>query len=147
MQLPAPHKFISDIRWLSQNGCVGYEGQSSSKTFGLYGITLYAAAKAMWNPAIDPDALLKDYCDSAFHEASEPMQRFFAELERGQREAEHTSTGIWTCLMPDVLAKAREQRDGARAAARDKRVKCRLAGLDAHFKYAEQARPADPLPA
>ncbi len=139
MPLPAPHKFVSDIRWLSQTGCVGYEAQSGYKMFGLYGLSLYAVAKAMWNPSLNPDALVKDYCDAAFHEASEPMQRFFAELERGQREAEHTSTGIWTCLTPGVLARANELLQEARSAARDEEVRSRLAAIGAHFSYARMA--------
>jgi len=138
MPLPAPHKFIADIRWLAQNGCVGYEGQSGYKTFGLFGITLYATAKAMWNLQINPDALVKDYCDSAFHEASKPMKSFFQTLERGQKEADHTHTGIWTALTPKILSQAREVMNKARATARAETVKRRLAAMDAHLKYAEQ---------
>lgn len=140
MPLPAPRKFIADIRWLAQNGCVGYEGQSGCRTFGLFGITLYAVAKAMWNPQIDPDALLKDYCDSAFHEASEPMQSFFQTFALGQQEAEHTSTGIWTALTPKILKQARQEMDRAQATARGQKVKRRLAALDVHLRYAEQSR-------
>ena len=140
MPLPAPHKFIADIRWLAQAGCVGYEGQSGFQTFGLFGITLHAVAKAMWNPQLNPDALLKDYCDAAFHEASEPMQSFFQTFALGQREAEHTSTGVWSALTPKILKQAREQIDQAQAKARDQKVKRRLAALDAHLRYAEQSR-------
>lgn len=138
MPLPAPHKFIADIHWLSQAGCVGYEGQSSCQAFGLFGITLYAAAKVMWNPNIDAGALMKDYCDSAFHEASEPMQSFFQAFERGQREADHTSTGIWTALTPKVLKEAHQHMDQALNLARDEKVKRRLSALDAHLVYAER---------
>lgn len=145
MPLPAPHKFISDIRWLSQAGCVGYEAQSGTKMFGLHGISLYAIAKAMWNPGLDPDAVVKDYCDAAFHEASEPMQRFYAELERGQHQADHTSTGIWTALTPDVLARAGAVLEEARGEARDEKVKSRLAALNAHFRYARLACEANRL--
>lgn len=138
MPLPAPQKFIADIRWLSQAGCVGYEGQSGYRMFGLFGITLYATAKAMWNPQINPDGLLKDYCDAAFHEASQPMQSFYRTLARGQKEADHTNTGIWTALPPNILKQARADMENARARARDQQVKRRIAALDAHFKYAEQ---------
>ncbi len=138
MPLPAPHKFIADIRWLSQAGCVGYEGQSSCRVFGLFGITLYAVAKAMWDPGINPDALIEDYCDSAFHESSEAMQSFFLALAEGQRRADHTSTGVWTSFTPEVLSAARRYMDKARGDARGEKVKRRLRALDAHLKYAEE---------
>lgn len=138
MPLPAPDKFVADIRRLSDAGCVGYEGQSGFRTFGLFGITLYAAAKAMWNPQINPGELLKDYCDSAFHESSKPMQSFFRTLAGGQKAADHTHTGIWTALPPDILKRARADMDKALSRARQEKVRRRLAALDAHFKYAEE---------
>jgi hypothetical protein len=140
MPLPAPHKFIADIRWLAQAGCIGYEGQSGHNTFGLFGITLYAVAKALWNPQINPDALLQDYCNAAFHEAGETMQSFFRTFALGQREAEHTSTGVWTALTPTILKQACQQMDQAQAQAREQKIKRRLAALDAHLRYAEQSR-------
>jgi len=142
MPLPAPHKFIADIRWLSRAGCVGYEGQSGSTTFGLFGITLYAVAKALWDPSIDPDALIEDYCASAFHESSEAMRSFFLAFAEGQRRADHTSTGVWTSFTPEILSQARRHMDKARADARNERVKRRLGALDAHLKYAERGYDA-----
>lgn len=140
MPLPAPHKFVTDLRWLQRAGCVGYEGQSHCRMFGLFGITLYATAKAMWNPERDPDALLKDYCDSAFHEASEPMQACFRVFVRGQQQAAHSHTGVWTALPPEVLSEARRWMNEARARATNSLVLRRLAGLDAHLKFAESGR-------
>ena len=140
MPLPAPHKFVADIRWLAQSGCAGYEGQSGIKMFGLFGVTLYTVAKAMWNPRVSADAVLREYCDVAFHEASQPMQAFFEAFHQGQAQAEHTSTGIWTALPPAVLKQAREHMDQAQARARDPKVKRRLTALDAHLRFAEQSR-------
>jgi hypothetical protein len=140
MPLPAPQKFMADIRWLHRAGCIGYEGQSQPRLFGLFGISLYAAAKAMWNPQREPEALLQDYCDAAFREASAPMQSFFRAFARGQERAAHTDTGVWTAVTPEVLAEAGRWMHEAQSRATNAIVKRRLAGLNAHLRFAERGR-------
>lgn len=142
MPFPAPHKFADDINYLYRTGVVGYEGQSTPNIWGTYGITLYTIAKATWDPDIDADALVKDYCDSAFHEASEPMQRFVAAIEAGLEAADHITEGIWTYMTPEVMAEARRHLDAAHAAARSDIVKRRLRCIEVGFHYGERGSEA-----
>ncbi len=142
MPFPAPHKFADDINYLYRTGVVGYEGQSTPNIWGAYGITLYTIAKATWDPDIDADALVKDYCDSAFHEASEPMQRFVGAIEAGLEAADHITEGIWTYMTPEVMAEARRHLDAAHAAARSDIVKKRLRCIEVGFHYGERGSEA-----
>src|SRR5690606_39608082 len=43
--------------------------------------------KLAWDPSLDVDALIKDYCDSGFGPASPSIQKYFAELEKLTDEA------------------------------------------------------------
>jgi len=142
MPAPAPRKFIADVKYLWRAGAIGYEGQSGAGAWGLYGINLYAIAKATWDPSVDADALIRDYCQSAFHEAAEPMIRFLAALEEGMERAEPSPNGVWQYLTAETMGEARRHMDAALAAAREQIVRDRLRGFNAHFHYAELAAPA-----
>ena len=113
MPYPAPHKLIDDIKYLDRVGAIGFEAQSFTDIWGTYGVTVYAIAKATWDSSVDADALVEDYCDSAFHEASEPMQRFIETLEVGLVEADHITEGIWSYMTPEVMGEARVHLDAA----------------------------------
>ncbi len=142
MPYAAPHKFIDDIRYLSRIGVVGYEGQSVPTLWGTYGIIHYAIAKATWNPDVDADALVRDYCDHAFGAASAAMQRFYATIERSLEEADHTTEGVWSWMTPENLAEARTHLDAAHAAADSDVVRTRLRSIEVGFHYGELGAPA-----
>ncbi len=131
------HKFVDDIRWLRRHGAVGYEAQSSARLWGIYGVTLYAVAKATWNPEVDADVLLADYCRHAYHESAEPMGRFYAVMEAGLESADHITEGVWSALTPEVMAAARQALDAAHAAAGSERVKARLKVIETGFHLGE----------
>jgi len=50
--------------------------------FGLNGVNYYVAAKLLWDPSLDPDAVLDDYCRSAFGPAAGEMRAYFDLLEQ-----------------------------------------------------------------
>ena len=142
MPFPAPRKFAADIKYLHRAGVVGYEGQSGPKIWGTYGITLYTIARTTWDPGLDTEALVKDYCDMAFREASEPMQRFIATIEAGLEAADHITDGIWTYMTPEVMAEARRHLDAAHAAAQSATVRSRLRDYEVGFRYGEMGSEA-----
>ncbi len=139
MPYPAPYKFVDDIAYLGRIGVVGYQGQSVPKLWGTYGINYYAIAKATWDPSIDADALVQDYCDHAFGPASEPMQAFMRTVDEALVAADHITDGIWTWMTPEVMAEAREHLDAAHAAAAgaDAKVQERLRTWEISFRYGE----------
>ncbi|MFQ5810366.1 MAG: DUF4838 domain-containing protein, partial [Armatimonadota bacterium] len=142
MPFPAPRKFAADIKYLHRTGVAGYEGQSSRNIWGTYGLNLYTIARTTWDPGLDADALVQDYCDSAFHEASEPMQQFVAAIEAGLEAADHITEGIWTYMTPEVMTAARRHLDAAHAAARGDTVRRRLRCVEVGFRYGEMGSEA-----
>ncbi|HRU04804.1 MAG TPA: DUF4838 domain-containing protein [Candidatus Brocadiia bacterium] len=142
MPFIAPRRFASDIRYLQGQGLAGYEAQTVRWLWGTYGVTKYAVAKALWNPQLDADALVKDYCDRAFREASEPMQRFIAAAEAAQAAAECNWGSLWNSLTPEALAQGRKHLDAAHAAAGSDLVRKRLRGIEISWRMAEMTAPA-----
>lgn len=137
MPYPAAHKFVDDIRYLHRQGVVGYEGQSTTGIWGTYGINHYAIAKTTWDPSVDAETLVRDYCDHAFGAASAPMQRFVETIEEGLASADHITDGIWTYMTADVMAAARRHLDEAHAKADTEAVKRRLRAYEVGFHYGE----------
>jgi hypothetical protein len=137
MPYPAPHKFVDDINYLHRLGVVGYEGQTTPNIWGTYGLNMYAIAKATWSADVDADALVADYCDHAFGSASQPMQQFVRTIEHGLAAADHITDGIWSYMMPQIMAEARRHIDGAHAAADTPEVRRRLRVYEIGFHYGE----------
>ena len=68
------------IPYYRQCGARMFSAQASDD-FGNEGLTLYLAAKLLWDTSLDVDELVADYCQQAFAEGAEPMRRYFARLE------------------------------------------------------------------
>ncbi len=139
MPYPAAAKFVDDIGYLGDIGVVGYEGQSSPRIWGTYGINHYAIAKATWDTDTDADALVDDYCEHAFGPAAEPMKRFVRTAEEALIAGDHITEGVWTWMTPEAIAQCREHMDAAHAAAQnaDAKVKARLREWEIGFHYGE----------
>ncbi|MDD5679433.1 MAG: DUF4838 domain-containing protein [Kiritimatiellae bacterium] len=138
-----PRRFVKDMRYLKKNRFVGYAGFAAPLPWGLHIVNRYAVAKAMWNPDIDADALVKDFCEHAFHAASSNMQNFVNTIEDAMQTAgcNHCHVTLW--MKPEVMAAARRHLDAAHAAAAgDATVGKRLRQFEAHFHYMELAGPA-----
>ncbi len=141
-----PRRFINDMRYLQRNGFVGYAPFAITMPWGLNTINRYAIAKAMWNPEIDPEILIRDFCDHAFHAASSNMQDFINGIELAMQSAGCNHCHVTGWMTPKALADARRSLDAALAAAKDDQVALlRLREFDAHLHYMELAGPANNL--
>lgn len=63
----------SGIRWLTAENYPDWSGT---------GIQAYIGAKLLWNPKLDTDALLADYCQQAYGPAAPAMERYYESLEK-----------------------------------------------------------------
>ncbi len=117
-----------------------YEGGMFAAEFGdllghwaTQGINYYMLARSMWDPHVDPDAVIQDFCEQGFGPAAGPVRAYFDLLEAMTdeiREANAEREGDWAfeedaALMPmDLEAAPRSitrhtvPREGARVIAR-----------------------------
>jgi hypothetical protein len=81
------HKLGQDFKRMYQTGMVGMDWDALTHNWAGRGLNYYVLAKLAWDPSLDVDALIKDYCDSGFGPASLNIQKYFAELEKITDEA------------------------------------------------------------
>jgi len=87
--------------------------------WSYHGPSLYLAAKIMWDPTLDVDALLGDYFSRFYGPAGEAMQAHFERLERAYAEADYHTGNVFD--IPHVLTPA-VMKDLGRSLAKAKRA-------------------------
>jgi len=93
------HKLAEDFRHIAYNKCVGTDFDSCMHHWATQGLNYYVLARLHWNPDLDVDAVINDYCRSGFGPAAGPIKRYFTRIEQ---------------LTNEVAAVTQKQRDGAR---------------------------------
>ena len=74
-------KEVADrIRYLVNNNFVAIS-IGPEATWGLEGPVFYMTGRLMGEPSLDFEAVVREYCDGVFGQASGPMQEFFALLQ------------------------------------------------------------------
>jgi hypothetical protein len=75
------HKLAEDFRHFSTHGMLGTDLDSCCHNWATQGLNYYVAARLHWNPELDVDALIDDYCRAGFGPAAAPVRRYFTRLE------------------------------------------------------------------
>ena len=100
--------------------------------WGYHGPSLYLAAKIMWDPGLDVDALLNDYFARLYGPAAEPMQEHFERLERAYAEADYHTGNVFDIphiLTPGIMKDLRRSLEKAEKAARREPVLARRVNM------------------
>jgi Domain of unknown function (DUF4838)/Carbohydrate family 9 binding domain-like len=74
---PVPHVMLKYIRKHKDKMSGYYLNGHHTTVLALDGIMLYLWYQALWNPAIDPDAMTEEYCKLMFGPASKTMQAYW----------------------------------------------------------------------
>ncbi len=81
------YELADAIRHYHALGQISYTAESSCN-WGPNGLGYWMAAQLMWNPNLDPKALVRDFCEKAFGRAAKPMQRRYERWAKGERFSE-----------------------------------------------------------
>jgi uncharacterized protein DUF4838/cellulose/xylan binding protein with CBM9 domain len=74
---PIPH-YLADFFRINQKKITGvYLNGYSSFSYALDGLILYLYFKILWNPNIDVDACIQDYCERLYGPASNEVKKYF----------------------------------------------------------------------
>ncbi|MFH1569566.1 MAG: DUF4838 domain-containing protein [Gemmatimonadota bacterium] len=87
--------------------------------WSYHGPALYLAARMMWNPEVDADAVLADYFGAFYGPAAGPMRAHFDRLEEAYAGADYHAGNIFDLphvLTPEVMADLEASLAAARAA-------------------------------
>ncbi len=138
-----PRRYVNDMRYLQKHGFTGYNPFDDPLQWGMRVVNRYAIVKAMWNPDVDPDTLMEDFCNHAFHAGSSEMQAFIQGIENAMQTAgcSHVSATSW--MTPANMEAAKQHLDAAQqAAAGDAKALARLGQIERNLRYSELAGPA-----
>ncbi|MFT5469572.1 MAG: DNA-binding beta-propeller fold protein YncE [Verrucomicrobiales bacterium] len=75
------HKLAEDFQYLAHHSMIGTDLDSCTHHWATQGLNYYVAARLHWNPDLDVDELINDYCQSGFGAAAESMKHYFLRLE------------------------------------------------------------------
>jgi len=87
-----PHDVAARVRELADRGVLGVFACGGGEQWGLEGPAYYVYAKLSWDPRLDADVLLKDYCRGVYHGAAPEMERFFNLIEARTAVGKATQT-------------------------------------------------------
>lgn len=76
-----PHRLAADIRHCYQSGMIAADFDSLIGHWATQGINYYVLAKLLWDPSLEVDTIIQDYCVSGFGPAAASVARYFADLE------------------------------------------------------------------
>lgn len=71
-----------DLQHYYQTGMIGVDYDSLIGHWATQGLNYYVLAKLLWDPSLDVDELIEDYCRSGFGEAWEYIRLYLASLEQ-----------------------------------------------------------------
>ena len=138
------HKLAEDFRHISQNKCVGTDFDSCMHHWATQGLNYYVLAKLHWNPNLDVDVVIDDYCRMGFGDASEVIKRYFAHIEQltnetaARKRQEMRNIDVTEPYTPKVIAELCELLDTAdRAAGSNKTVRRRIDFLRRGLEFTE----------
>ncbi|MED5446909.1 MAG: DUF4838 domain-containing protein [Planctomycetota bacterium] len=77
---PLTHCFRVDFPHFVKNGVRGVYSQSQPN-WGTQGLNLYLYSRLAWDPALDVDELVAEFCELAYGPASQTMLRYYKLLE------------------------------------------------------------------
>jgi len=76
-----PREIAANVRALAGHGILGVFACGGGEQWGLEGPAYYVYAKLSWNPSLDADALVEEYCRGLYHAGAPEMKRFFDLIE------------------------------------------------------------------
>ncbi|TWT84349.1 hypothetical protein CA13_58260 [Planctomycetes bacterium CA13] len=129
------HKLAEDFRYLASHSLVGTDFDSCCHNWATQGLNYYVCAKLHWNPDLDVDALIDDYCQSGFGSGADAVKSYFLRLEDITNTIAEQQLKITQPFPPAVIDELRGYLDMAAAATADepdasKRVAFLRSGLE-----------------
>jgi len=100
---PLTHCFRVDFPLFVKNGVRGVYSQSQPN-WGTQGLNLYLYSRLAWDPSLDVDELVAEFCELAYGPASSTMLRYYKLLEEtAARGTYYTTSDVVGTFGPKVV--------------------------------------------
>ena len=132
------HKLGQDFRHISGNKCIGTDFDSCMHHWATQGLNYYVLAKLHWDPNLDVDQVIDDYCRCGFGVAAGEIKRYLLRIEQLTDEAAQKGADVTELYTPQVVGELRAMLDAAdKAAGDDVAVRRRIAFLRCGLDFTE----------
>lgn len=132
------HKLAADFRHLAATGMLGTDFDACVHNWSTQGLNYYILAKLHWNPNLDVDAAIDDYCRAGFGPGWQDVRKYLSRIEQLTDRMAAEELTITAPYTPEVIAELRGYLDAAdKAAGDDAAVRRRVAFLRTGLDYTE----------
>ena len=76
------HEMAKDLRYCAETGMVGSDYDSLVHHWATNGLNYYVLAEMLWDPSLDVDELIDEYCRLGFGKGAEAMKKYFLHCEK-----------------------------------------------------------------
>ena len=142
VHLPLVYRAHETMQFLREIYVTYYFTQSSAAYRKYNPLMFYALARLCWDPTLEPDAIIEDYCEHLFGQAAKPMTQYYKLFETAVRAStwkpkfySDVMTPSPRVYTPEVLAEADRLLASALSVATDAKVKLRLADVQKVHDY------------
>ena len=101
------HKMANDFKFMVDNALIGTDFDSCCHNWATQGLNYYVCAKLHWNPQLDVDDLIDDYCRSGFGAGAESVKKYFLRIEELTNVMATTEQGYTQPYTPAVIDELR----------------------------------------
>ncbi len=130
------HRLAEDVRFCQEHGMSVTDFDCCYHNWATDGLNYYVLARLLWDPTLDVDAVVDDFCQAGFGPAAGALRRYFNRLEKMTTELadsnryegrKDTPEVLAACYTDELLAELRATLDEAtRLAAGDPDITARI---------------------
>ncbi len=113
------HRMAQDIRHLASHGMIATDFDACLNSWATTGLNYYVLARLLWNPDLDVDHLIDDYCTAGFGPAAGAVKEYFLAVEKLTDEMATKKLKLTAPFTPEVSARLRAMLTKADQLAKD----------------------------
>ncbi|MDB4439911.1 DUF4838 domain-containing protein, partial [Planctomicrobium sp.] len=132
------HKMAEDMQYMASNSLIGTDFDSCCHHWATQGLNYYVCAKLHWNPDLNVDELIDDYCQTGFGDGAKFVKQYILKIESITNDMAAKQLGYTELYTPQVIAELRSNLASADAATKnDINANKRVAFLRSGIEYTD----------
>ena len=159
LPLVYPHRMAADVKSCIKDGLTMIDYDGCLHNWSTQGLNYYVLAKVLWNPDVNVDSVIDDYCEKGFGRAAPYIRQYFNLLEEKTdrlaasnvcKNIKEEFDRICAVFDPELTAKAESLlKEAKNEVADNKEILERINFLETGLQYAKiryrtQGKPETP---
>jgi hypothetical protein len=120
------HKLADDLRFVTQRSLVGTDFDSCMHNWATEGLNYYVLSRLLWNPQVDVDAVIDDYCQAGFGQSWREIRRYFGRIEELTSQIAAEGLPLTAPYTPAVVDELKARLDAADKEADNETIRRRV---------------------